>query len=152
MAYSGKYTIKNPAKYNGDPKNIRYDSLWERQICVDLDNSNEVLSWSREPFAIPYYSPVDHQIHKYFVDFWVKKKNSKNKEQEIFLIEVKPFAQCVEPKPKTTKRGKPTKQFISEAITWSINSSKWKALANFCEEKGWKFVILNEKNYNFPKG
>ena len=39
--YKGKYRIKKPKKYMGDPKNVTYRSLWERQAfrwCEDRDD------------------------------------------------------------------------------------------------------------------
>jgi len=29
MTYKGRYTVKNPKKYDGDPTKVVYRSLWE---------------------------------------------------------------------------------------------------------------------------
>ena len=37
MSYKGKFRPTNRTKYKGDPDNIIYRSLWERQVMKDLD-------------------------------------------------------------------------------------------------------------------
>ena len=39
MAYSGRYRVKNPKKYEGDFNKVKYRSLWERQTFKWLDNN-----------------------------------------------------------------------------------------------------------------
>lgn len=57
------------------------------------------------------------------------------------LIEVKPKAQTVEPKKQSTV----TKRYLNEVFTWGVNSAKWAAAEEYCKDKGWKFVIMTEK-------
>jgi hypothetical protein len=57
------------------------------------------------------------------------------------LIEVKPKAQTVEPKKQSTV----TKRYLNEVFTWGVNSAKWSAAEEYCKDKGWKFVIMTEK-------
>ena len=61
MAYSGKYTPKNPSKYYGDPTKITYRSLWERKCMLIFDDNPNILKWGSEEIAIPYMSPVDRK-------------------------------------------------------------------------------------------
>ena len=100
MAYQGKFQPKNPAKYKGDPTNVIYRSGWELKLMMYLDTQPNVLQWSSEEVIIPYVSPIDNRIHRYYVDFYVKKRTPGGKIEEM-LIEVKPEAQMVEPKPKS---------------------------------------------------
>lgn len=149
MSYRGKYIPINPEKYEGNVNKITYDSLWERRFMVYCDTTPSILKWCREPFGIPYISPIDNKQHKYFIDFWVKAKDSSGNIQ-TYLIEVKPDKQTKEPKlKKTPKTNRPTKRYINELTTYQINVSKWLAAKNLCEDKKWKFVILTEKNANF---
>jgi hypothetical protein len=30
-------------------------------------------------------------------------------------------------------------------MTWGVNEAKWKAAAVYCNDRGWKFDILTEK-------
>ena len=72
MAYKGKYQPSNPKKYKGDPTNIIYRSLWERKMMRYCDLNENILEWQSEEFCIPYRSPIDNKIHRYFPDFFIK--------------------------------------------------------------------------------
>ena len=145
MAYSGKYIPKNPQKYLGDPNNIVYRSLWERTLMVKLDEREDVLNWGSEEMNIPYRSPLDNKIHRYFPDFIAKMRKADGT-TFIRMIEVKPHAQSVEP----TKPKKVTKRFINEVMTWGVNKAKWDAARAYCADKGWEFTVITEKEL-YPK-
>jgi hypothetical protein len=57
-----------------------------------------------------------------------------------YVVEVKPEHQTKVP---TQKRR--TKKYLQEAATYVVNQSKWKAADKFCQENGWQFQILTEK-------
>ena len=140
-ALKGKFKPKNPKKYRGNCTEIYYRSGWELKYMMVLDHDPDVISWSSEEVVIPYISPLDGLIHRYFPDFFVEKKNSKGK-IEKFIIEIKPHYQTVAP--KNTER-KTKRKYIKEVMTYGINTAKWEAAQNFCESRGWKFVKLTEK-------
>jgi hypothetical protein len=143
MAYSGRYHPTNPKKYTGDVTNIWYRSLWERKTMDWLDRNSNVLEWSSEELIIPYLSPIDNKYHRYFPDFVAKIKGKDGKARK-FVIEVKPEKQTKPPvKPK-----KVTKSVINEIATWGINEAKWDAALSFCQDRGWEFKIITEKELN----
>ena len=74
MSYKGKYYPSYPRKYKGDPTNIIYRSLWERKFMVYCDKNESILEWVSEEIAIPYRSPIDNRVHRYFPDFYMKVK------------------------------------------------------------------------------
>ena len=125
MSYKGKFRPKNPNKYKGNPSNIIYRSLLERRFMVYLDNNPSILKWQSEEIIIPYVSPVDNRVHRYFPDFYIKYKNSDGKIIEE-LIEVKPFNQCSPPNPKKklTKTGRTSKRYLKEVQTYIVNDAK----------------------------
>lgn len=141
MAHSGKFTPNNPSKYKGDPTKIFYRSRWEFVFMKTMDEHPDVLEWSSEEVIIPYRSPIDNRYHRYFVDFWVKKRTVDGK-IETEIIEIKPKYQTVPPKPLTT--AKPSKRYINEVYTWGVNSAKWKAAEEYAKSRGWKFKIFTE--------
>lgn len=143
MSYKGYFKPKNPKKYKGDPTNIIYRSLWEYKLMSYLDGHPGILLWSSEEFAIPYISPVDGKVHRYFPDFWIKKLDN-----TIMVVEIKPNKQTKPPKP--TK--KITKSYLNEVKTWGINSAKWKAAKSFCQDRNWNFVIMDEFNLGIANG
>ena len=140
MSYKGKFRPKFPNKYKGDPSNIIYRSLWERNCMVYFDQNPSVLKWSSEEVIVPYKSPIDGRWHRYFPDFLIRVRNKEGMTETI-LIEVKPLKETREPK----KRSRVTKQYLYEVRTWGINSAKWKAAKEFCKDRKWKFMIITEK-------
>lgn len=140
MSYKGFFKPKNPSKYKGDPTNIIYRSRWELKLMVYLDSHPDVLSWGSEEIVIPYRSPIDNRIHRYFPDFIVKRRSPSGL-VETLLIEVKPAAQTQPPPPQKSR----TKKYINEVYTWGVNSAKWKAASDYCNDRMWKFIIMTEK-------
>ena len=149
MSYKGKFRPKNPNKYKGNPSNIIYRSLLERRFMVYLDNNPSILKWQSEEIIIPYVSPVDNRVHRYFPDFYIKYKNSDGKIIEE-LIEVKPFNQCSPPNPKRklTKTGRTSKRYLKEVQTYIVNDAKWNQAMKYCKDRNWKWRILTEKDIN----
>ena len=138
MAYSGFYKPKNPTKYRGNPSNIVYRSLWERKFMVYCDMNDKIVEWGSEEFFIPYRSPIDGKIHRYFPDFYVKVKT--NTGPKKWVVEVKPKAQCKPP--KTPKRK--TKKYINEVRTYAVNEAKWMNAKEWCKDRNMEFIILTE--------
>ena len=139
MAYSGKFTPRNPTKYVGDPTNIIYRSSWEARFMHKFDIEPWVISWSSEEIVVPYISPVDGRWHRYFVDFVIKIKDKQGNLQ-TWMIEVKPKKQTKPPEIPKRK----TKKYITEVMTWGVNEAKWKAAEDYCKDRAWKFVIFTE--------
>ena len=71
-----KYKPSFPKKYKGDPSNIICRSSWERRFCKWCDLNDNILEWGSEEFWIPYISPLDKRVHRYFPDFIIKVKES----------------------------------------------------------------------------
>jgi len=139
MSYKGKYKVKNPEKYKGDPTNIIYRSLWERKHMKYLDGNSNILEWSSEEIYIWYKSPIDNKAHRYFPDFYVKERYQDGNVKE-YLVEIKPYKQTMAP-PKPKRQ---TKGYIYEAYEYAKNQSKWESAREYCKDRGWTFRILTE--------
>ena len=139
MPYSGLFKPQNANKYNGDPSRIVYRSSWEVRVMRYLDDNPNVIWWASEELHVPYVSPVDQKVHRYFPDFIVRAKLKDGKEV-TYMLEVKPEAQT-----KMPQKRKKTQKYINEAVTYAINQEKWRAADLFCKEHGWQFKILTEK-------
>ena len=144
MTYKGKYIPKNPQKYKGNPSQIIYRSLWERKFMVYCDRNDKVIEWGSEEVIVPYRSPWDGKIHRYFPDFYIKIEQSSGGVKK-FIIEVKPEHQCKQPNKTPKKR---TRKWYSEVKTWGINNAKWKSAKDWCANRGMEFKILTEKHLN----
>jgi hypothetical protein len=139
MSYKGWFTPKNPSKYKGKVNQIVYRSNWELRVMKWLDENINVIWWSSEELIIRYRSSIDQRIHRYFPDFVTKIKTKDGKEK-VLVLEVKPFKQTQKPIQKRR-----TKRYLEEAKTYVVNQEKWKAADIFCQEHGWEFKILTEK-------
>ena len=140
MAYSGRFTPKSPNKYKGDPTNIIWRSTWELRFLKYLDTNPAILEYGSEEIVVPYISPLDGKAHRYYVDFHfiVRTKEGINKK---YLVEVKPYAQTIEPKrPK-----KITESYVSSVHTYLVNQAKWKYAKEFAKKVGMEFIVLTEK-------
>lgn len=136
----GKFTPKNPEKYAGDVNNIIYRSSWEKFALIKFDESPSILRYSSEEVVIPYLSPVDNRVHRYFVDFAIKYKTRDGSIKNA-LIEIKPLAQCSPPAAKKRQ----TKRYLTEVSTYLVNDSKWAAARAWCAENNFEFIIFSEK-------
>lgn len=145
--YKGRYRIENIKKYKGDISDVIYRSSWELKFMRWCDSNPSVLEWGSETVIIPYRSPVDNNVHRYFVDFYIKIKDKDNKILK-YLIEIKP-EKFTKPPPIPQKK---TKRFIQEVFNYGVNQSKWKAANTFCEDRGWKFLVLTERDLGINYG
>ena len=135
MSYKGRYKIKNPDKYAGDPTKVVYRSLWERNAFRWCEDNPKVKLWNSEEVVVPYVSTVDKKLHRYFVDLLIQMDD-----KQTYLVEIKPKNQTIAPK----KRRK-TKKYINEVLTYAKNNDKWEAANQFAEHKGWKFQVWTEE-------
>jgi len=133
--HKGLYKPSNPKKYVGDSRNIQYRSSWEKRFMIYCDKNPDIVSWASEEMFVPYKNPVDNKIHRYFPDFIIKTAKGRK-----MMIEIKPKAQCMKPKPRSRK----TKKFINECLTFATNQAKWKAAKNYCDDNGLEFKIVTE--------
>jgi hypothetical protein len=129
----GKFTPINEAKYNGDASCIIYRSSWERIAFKWVDTSKDVLKWSSEEIIVPYISPLDNKVHRYYPDMYIQTNSQE------FLVEIKPEKETRLPK---NKKGK---HFEKQLRTYVVNQAKWKAAKEYAEQKGWVFKIITEK-------
>ena len=136
MAYKGKYKIKNPDKYLGNPSKVVFRSLWERNAFRWCEANPKVKLWNSEEIVVPYKSTVDKRLHRYFVDLLIQMDNKKT-----YLVEIKPKAQTMPPK----KRSRKTKKYINEQLTFVKNQDKWEAADQYAKHKGWKFQVWTEE-------
>ena len=139
MAYKGKFIPTNTKKYRGNPTNIIYRSLWERKFMVYCDLNQNILEWGSEEIIIPYRSPLDTRVHRYFPDFYIKVLEANGNIQR-YIIEIKPKRQCQEPKVQSKK----TKKYIYEVTEYAKNQAKWEAATDYCADRRWQFKVLTE--------
>lgn len=96
----------------------QYRSGWELAYMKYMDSSDLVSEYHYEPFVIQYLSNVrSKKVRKYYPDFLVKFADGTTK-----LVEIKP----------------------KKRLTNARVQKKAKAASDWCEERGYEYVILTE--------
>ena len=137
----GIFKPQNPEKwvitktFDLNEKAIKYRSSYELKFMKFVDKNPGIVLANSEGIVIPYVSPIDNKVHRYYIDFIIKNKNNK-----VFLVEIKPYSQTQKPKPGKNKR-----TYIEAYKTYLVNQAKWKAAKEFAKRKGWEFKIITEK-------
>lgn len=137
--YKGRYRVINPSKYRGDSQDVTYRSSWELKFMKWCDTNPSVLEWGSETIIIPYTSPVDNRVHRYFVDFYIKVQD-RNGKINRYLVEIKPAKFTKPPEIPARK----TRRFVQEVFQYGTNQAKWKAADEYCIERSMKFLVLTE--------
>lgn len=142
MRYNqGIFHPKHPEKYVGDLDKIFYRSGWEKKLMLWCDNNPSILKWGSEEIVIHYFDPIKNKPRRYFPDFVILYKHRDGTEQRV-VVEVKPDKQTRMP----AKPQRQTRRYLTEMTTYVTNEAKWKAAIKWCDEKGFKFMIITEKH------
>jgi len=134
----GIFTPVNKGKFIGT--NATYRSGLELKFMRFCDNNANVLKWSSEQIIIPYVSPLDGKVHRYFVDNFVVIKEGETVKR--YLIEIKPSSQTHPPTTKYKKK----EHLLYESRAWLINSSKWVQARIWAKKHDMEFIIITEKD------
>lgn len=141
MTLKGKFRPQNPDKYKGDPGMILYRSSWELKFMQWCDSNDKVLWWQSEEKRIPYYDPIAKRRRTYYPDFLLARECHDGIIRET-LVEVKPARQVKGPSQNPRRR---SKAWLKEVYQYTTNMAKWKAAAEWCEDRGIDFQLITEK-------
>ncbi len=145
MSYKGKFSPKNIKKYKGNPTNVFYRSLWERDFMKYCDRNPMILEWASEEIIIPYISSWDNKRHRYFPDFYIKIQLSDGSTKKQ-IIEIKPKKYLKKPNPKPKRK---TRRWYGELKEWHKNQAKWAFAEEYCKNNGMEFQILTEDDLGY---
>ena len=152
MAYKtkqGMYIPKFPDKwiiteaFDMKEPGIKYRSGWEKMFFTFMDMNDNVVKANSEGMVIPYNNPVTRKVSRYYMDAMMETKDGK-----VWLIEIKPYNETMPPKQPRKNAKNPQKaqqQYVKAVETYVINKAKWEAAQALCNEKGWIFKIITEK-------
>jgi len=141
----GYYYPINPEKwiitesFDTKGKGIKYRSSWELKFMRFCDFNDNIIRANSEGIVIPYISPIDNKYHKYYMDFIIETRDG------VSLIEVKPFSQCLPPKPPKNDSEKSINNYRKAIETYAVNQAKWDAAKKLADDNGWDFRIITEK-------
>lgn len=144
----GYFRPENPDKYIGEALPIIYRSSWELKFMMFCDVNPHVKEYASEPVGIPYYHPIDKNVHQYFVDFFVLIEKDGVKQK--WFIEVKPKKFLFMPKKPKRETTKGLERYVRDVKNYIINQAKFEAARNFAKSKNGQFGIITE-NFIFKK-
>lgn len=127
------YQVKNLEKYVGS-KLPYCRSSWETTFCVFCDNNPAIEQWASEPIKIPYRDPLTGKPTVYVPDFLISYVD-KHMKKHAELIEIKPANQML--REKVGKNPYNQAQYVK-------NMAKWAAAAQWAQQQGIKFRVINE--------
>ncbi len=125
-----------------------------------LDINPSVIRWSAEIFEIPYTSKeiinsdVVYKNRRYYPDFYYEMKIKDS--IKMVIAEVKPKSEYNDvilfregkfniPKDPTTKKLKNLEYKFKMS---QKNSAKWETMIEFCQKKGYEFIIITDEILN----
>jgi len=139
MAARGRFIPKNPTKYVGNANRIMFRSSWELAFFKWLDNNDAIIKWGSEELFIPYISPLDGQVHRYFPDIVLLYRHVDGSIRKE-IVEIKPFKESIAAAAKSDR----------DKLALMVNDAKWKAAAEFASRHNATFRVVTEKTM-FPR-
>jgi hypothetical protein len=151
----GIYKPLNPAKYIGS-KYPSYKSSWEEKMMVFMDMNPHVVKWGYECIPVPYINPTTGKKATYLPDIIAYIDSGNNGKPTGYMIEIKPYSKCIQPKPpKKPKSGSKKTyynyqqsyaRFRMASMEYAENQLKWGAARVHCQRYNMHWILANEKN------
>lgn len=131
---------------------LYYRSGLERKMMVYFDKNPKVKCWGAENISIPYKkkewsSKIQDYVtsdHTYYPDFYYELFKQGDVISKV-VAEVKPYKETIEPKLKPNPTAKQLKNFEYDLKMYNKNLSKWTYMIEYCNRKGFEFIIITEK-------
>lgn len=143
--HQGVFIPKNKEKYIGVYP-VKFRSSWEYHFMLYTDSNENVIKWSSETVVIPY-KDLEGKMHRYYTDFYYELKNPNNPVLlEKVLVEIKPSKELLPPTRPTNESTKSLTNYEYSIRTYMKNKLKWSAASDFCNQRGWKFIIITEEH------
>lgn len=136
-----KYKPLNEHKYIGKHFPVTR-STYEWRFAVYCDKNEHIIAWASESIGIPYM--FKGKQHRYFPDFFLKVRDKQGNITK-WVVEIKPSKEATKHPPQKKGR-KAYKTLLNEKETWEKNQAKWRAAQQYCNKRGYHFIILTEKD------
>ena len=126
-----------------------------------LDINTDIIRWSAEMFEIPYTSKevidgdVVYKNRRYYPDFYYEIKSGPEGIKKV-IAEVKPKSEYIDvlmfregkfniPNNASVKKMKNLEYKMKMS---QKNSAKWETMIEFCQKKGYEFIIITDEILN----
>lgn len=131
---------------------LYYRSSLEQKLMMYLDNNDNIIYWNTELIKIPYIKnawnnnllEMNMSEHIYFPDFYYELKRADGTISRV-VAEVKPEKDTKPPILKNNPTSKQMKDFKYSLTEYAKNLDKWKYCIEWCQKKGFEFIIITDK-------
>lgn len=131
---------------------LYYRSGLEQRMMIYFDNNDRIKNWGAEHITIPYektewnaeLQSFKTTEHNYYPDFYYELVREDGGLSKV-VAEVKPASETVEPKLPNNPTAKQLKNFEYAMKMYNKNLSKWNYMIEYCDRKGFKFIIITEE-------
>lgn len=131
---------------------VYYRSGLEKKMMIYLDLNDKIARWCSEYIKIPYekteWSSVRKDFettqHTYYPDFYYELQRPDGTLSKV-VAEVKPYSETVEPIIRENMNSKQIRNLEYSLKTYNKNLQKWKYMIEYCQRKGFEFIIITEK-------
>lgn len=134
-------------------------------MMIFLDNHPKITRWGSECLRIQYVSKevredsLTDKERSYYPDFYYEMKNDQGT-TDMVVVEIKPSTEVndvqllrenrfIIPDKATAKQLKGVEYRLKMA---QKNSAKWKYMVDWCNKKGFKFIIITEDHISKMRG
>lgn len=132
---------------------VYYRSGLEKKMMIYLDLNDKISRWCSEYIKIPYekteWSSVRKDFettqHTYYPDFYYELYKSDGSLSKV-VAEVKPRSETIEPVIKENMTSKQIRNLEYSLKTYNKNLQKWKYMIEYCQRKGFDFIIITEEH------
>jgi hypothetical protein len=152
--HQGLYIPKNKDKVIklNNQGGLFYRSGMELKFFTYLDNNPNIINYAAEHLKIPYTQTqwvsesqeFETTNHTYYPDFYYELKRADGTISKV-VAEVKPYSETIEPVLAPKPTAKQMKNFEYALKMYNKNLSKWTYMIDYCEKKGFEFIIITEK-------
>lgn len=145
-----KHKLGKVNQYGG----VIYRSSWEKKVFNYLDLNDNVVAWMSEGIEIPYFlveskdGEYTNKPHRYYPDIYYELKREDGTITKV-VAEIKPYIETVKPIAPKNPTAKSLQNFEYAIKMYLKNLAKWESAIEWCNKKGYTFIIITEKTFNF---
>lgn len=137
---------------------VYYRSGLEHKFMIYLDRNSNVQRWCSELIRIPYMmnkwdstkQDTTKSEHGYYPDFYYEMIGRDGNLSRV-VVEIKPSSETQPPILKENYTSNQLKNYEYALKMYAKNMDKWRHAIEYCQRKGFEFVVITEEQINGKK-
>lgn len=131
-----------------------YRSGLEHKLMVYFDRRNDIIVWTAELIEVPYVKKTwDDKLgnyktstHTYYPDFYYEQKLKDGTTLKV-VAEVKPHKETMPPVLPNNPTRRQLENCEYDLKEYQKNLNKWNYCIEWCNTKGFKFILITEETF-----